>query len=81
MEHVARSDSTSSTSRSKHPFDGPRSAARGSVEAMPHPVWVARPHDIVSRILRFHKEEQNEGTELQKEKFIEAKRLTSACIE
>jgi hypothetical protein len=81
MEHVARSDSTSSTSRSKHPFDGPRYAARGSVEAMPHPVRAARPHNIVSRILRFHKEEQKDETELQKEKFIEAKRMTSACIQ
>lgn len=81
MEHVARSDGTSSTKRSRHPFDGPRYAARGSVEGMPHPVRAARPHDIVSRILRSHKEEQKEETGLQKEVFIEAKRMTSACIQ
>lgn len=48
---------------------------------MPHPVRVARPHDIESRILRFHKEERKEETGLQKEEFIEAKRMTSACIQ
>jgi hypothetical protein len=63
-----RFHSTSSTKRSKRPFDGLRYAARGSVEAMPHPVRAARPHDTASRTLKLHKEEQKEETEVQKEK-------------
>jgi hypothetical protein len=74
MEQAPQLHSTSTIQRSKCPFEADRSAARGSVEAMPHPARAARPHNTVSRILKFQKEEQEDKTELQKEKNDERKK-------
>jgi hypothetical protein len=44
---------------------------------MPHPVRAARPHDNRVRDIKIPGGGTERGTELQKEKFIEAKIMTS----